>query len=48
MDHIATVCSVYKGKHMEHLEEQDDDGDEENEEQSGNGEESKNISESDE
>ena len=37
MDCIATTCSVYKGEHMEHLEEQDNDGGEEdvNEENKG-------------
>ena len=53
IDHIATVCSVYKDEHMKHLEEQDDDGDEEesdeqNKEQSGNKEDNNSTSESDE
>ena len=53
MDRIATTCSVYRGEHMEHLDEQDDDreedeSDEENEDQSGNEEYSNSASESEE
>ena len=53
MDHIATACSVYRGEHMKHLDELDDDGeeeesDEENEDQSGNEEENNSASESEE
>ena len=48
MDRIATACCIYRGKHMEHLDEQDDDGEEEeldekNKEQSGNEEDSMKV-----
>ena len=47
MDRIATACSVYRGEHMEHLDDQDDDGEEE-ESDKGNEEDSNSASESEE